>query len=142
MSTINHVSGRKYRILKDAVNKVWDEISFVNDAQDTYALDGMTVEQKIGDVKGLVTARSDQAGYVLDSRYCAAQPVTLSATLVQGQTTLTFTNTAISVAAKTEIFTNVWGVGPSNVVQSGTTLTLTFPAQENDVTVKVQLSAF
>ena len=142
MSTINHVSGRKYRILKDAVNKIWDEISFVNDAQDTIAADGMTVEQKVGGIKGIVTSRSDQAGYVLDSRYCAATPVTLSATLVQGQTTLTFTNSAINVNAKIEVFTNTYGVSPTNMAQSGTTLTLTFPAQSADVSVKVQISSF
>ena len=63
----------------------------------------------------------------------------LSATLVTGETTLTFTDDAITDNALIYIYTNVWGVQPSAVEQSGNTLTLTFDAQSADLGVKVEV---
>lgn len=63
----------------------------------------------------------------------------LSATLVAGETTLTFTDTAITDNAMIYIYTNEWGVQPSTVEQSGNTLTLTFDAHSADIGVKVEV---
>lgn len=63
----------------------------------------------------------------------------LSATLVTGETSLTFTDAAITDNAMIYIYTNVWGVQPSAVEQSGNTLTLTFDAQSEDLGVKVEV---
>ena len=63
----------------------------------------------------------------------------LSATLVTGETTLTFTDAAITDNALIYIYTSVWGVQPSAVERSGDTLTLTFDAQSADLVVKVEV---
>lgn len=63
----------------------------------------------------------------------------LSAALVTGETTLTFTDPAISDDAMIYIYTNVWGVDPVNAVQSENTLTLTFAEQSQDIQVKVEV---
>ena len=63
----------------------------------------------------------------------------LSAALVTGETTLTFTDDAITDNAMIYIYTNKWGVQPSAVEQSGNTLTLTFDAQSADLVVKVEV---
>lgn len=63
----------------------------------------------------------------------------LSATLVTGETSLAFTDDAITDNAMIYIYTNVWGVQPSAVDQSGNTLALTFDAQSSDIGVKVEV---
>lgn len=63
----------------------------------------------------------------------------LSATLVTGETMLTITDDAITDNAMIYIYTNVWGVQPSAVEQSGNALTLTFDAQSEDLGVKVEV---
>ena len=63
----------------------------------------------------------------------------LSATLVTGETTLIFTDDAITDSAIIYIYTDIWGVQPSAVVQSDNTLTLTFDAQSADLGVKVEV---
>ena len=64
-------------------------------------------------------------------------PVVLTSTLAAGATTLTFTNAAISASALIDVYTDTFGVNPSNQSVSGTTLTLTFKAQAAAVVVKV-----
>lgn len=64
-------------------------------------------------------------------------PVELSATLAIGATTLTFTNAAITNTAKIDVYTDTYTVSPTDITQSGTTLTLTFKAQSAAVAVKV-----
>ena len=63
----------------------------------------------------------------------------LSSTLVTGETTLTFTDDSIADDAMVYIYTNVWGVQPSAVEQSGNTLILTFDAQSADIGVKMEV---
>ena len=53
MSTENIVSGRKYRILSDAAQQIWDRISFWNKAADTEANDGIDLETKVGAINGI-----------------------------------------------------------------------------------------
>lgn len=56
MATENIVTGRKYRILSDAVNQIWDKISFWSKASDTEANDGNTLEYKVGAINGITDA--------------------------------------------------------------------------------------
>lgn len=145
MSTINKVTGKKYRILKDAVNKIWDEISFINLAQDTIANDGMTVEDKIGDLKGLVTTEQTASGYAMDASVAALAPKVFTGVIrPNGVLTLTFTDSAITSTSKIVIYTDQWGYSPKNdgVVTSGNTLTITFPESKVLTTVKVEVSNF
>lgn len=61
----------------------------------------------------------------------------LSGTLSIGSTTLTFTDSAIGNDSLVYIFTDPYGIVPTNAVQSGTTVTLTFDAQSVAVGVKL-----
>ena len=61
----------------------------------------------------------------------------LTANLTAGETTLTFTDMAITNNCRIDVYTNVYGVNPKTMTQSNTTLTLTFKAQSVSVAVKV-----
>lgn len=63
----------------------------------------------------------------------------LGGTLVAGNTTITFTDNAITATTMIDIFTNDDSVGWISRSVSGTTLTLTFPPQSSDLAVRVRL---
>lgn len=65
------------------------------------------------------------------------KPTELTATLSAGATSVSFTNAAITSTAKIDVYTDTFGVNPTNQSVSGTTLTLTFKAQTAAVSVKV-----
>ena len=61
----------------------------------------------------------------------------LTGTLDAGETELAFTNAAITSTARFETYTEDIYLPLIDIVRDGTTLTLTFPEQEEDVNVKV-----
>ena len=63
----------------------------------------------------------------------------LGGTLEAGDTQITFTDNAITATAMIDIYTSDSEVGWIEREVSGTTLTITFPSQENDLTVRVRL---
>lgn len=63
----------------------------------------------------------------------------LTNTLAAGATTLTFTSAAITNGCMIDVYADSYGVNPSNITQSGNTLTLTFDAQSKNVGVKVKV---
>ena len=143
MSTINQVTGKKYRILKDAANKIWDQISFWTSSSDVSFDDGMNAEQKVGAIKGLVTAEQSNSGYVLDATVAAIAPKVISATLrVGGDNTISITDPAITDTAKIQVFTNKYGFVPIYQTTSNHTLTITFPEPDEMVLIKVEVSEF
>ena len=143
MSTINTVTGKKYRILKDAVNKVWDQISFWTSSTDVEFNDGMTAEQKVGDIKGLVSSPQSTNGFVMDATVVSPVYKVLNGTIrPNGVLTLTFTDPLISDTAKIQIYTNVWAYTPEEVIVSGNTLTITFPEPDALTLVKVEVGDF
>ncbi len=60
--------------------------------------------------------------------------------LTAGSTTLTFSNVPITSNSMIDIYTNVYGLNPTNVVVDNNSMTLTFEAQQTDVSVKVKVS--
>lgn len=143
MSTINQVTGKRYRILKDATNKIWDEVSFRSVAADCYGADGQSLESKVGAIKGLVTEEQSNSGYVLDASVAAVAPKVFSITLRNGgETTVTITDSVITDTAKIAIYTNEWGFMPINSVVSNHTLTVEFPEPDDMVLVKIEVGEF
>ena len=144
MAIVNQVSGGRYRILRDEINKEWDEISFVNLAQDTICEDGMSVEEKVGDIVGLVTTQQDTPGYVMDASVTALAPKVFNGTLRPDSetTTLTFVDSAINDTAKISVYTSQWGYIPDDVTVSGNTLTIEFPIPDDLITIKVEVGEF
>ena len=55
MATINHVSGKSYRVCTDADNDVYDELSFGTDASDVSFTDGTDAESNLGAIKGITS---------------------------------------------------------------------------------------
>lgn len=47
------IKGRKYRILADSVERIWDKISFWTHADDVEFNDGRTAQQKVGGINGI-----------------------------------------------------------------------------------------
>lgn len=145
MSTINKVHGKKYRICKDAVQKIWDEISFITDSRDVTFTDNMTAEEKVGAIKGLVTSHQSETGYVMDASVTAPAPKVFTRTLRVGDTgeiNPPITDPCVTSTAKVQIYTDQWGYTPKSVVVTGNTLSITFPAPKVLTTVKVEISEF
>ena len=63
---------------------------------------------------------------------------TKTGTLTAGSTSITLTHSKLYTSSTIEIFTDTWGVNPTNVVVASGSITLTFEAQQNDVGVKVR----
>lgn len=143
MSIINTVTGKKYRILKDAVNKIWDQISFWTAASDVEFVDGLTAEDKVGAIKGLVTTEQTVPGFVMDASVTALAPKVFNGVVrPSGTLTLTFIDPVITDTAKIVISTSVWGYAPKTVTVSGNTLTMTFKNPAVLTEVKVEVSEF
>lgn len=66
--------------------------------------------------------------------------VVLTDTLEAGETTLTFTNNAITTNSTLDIYTDTFGVNPTNVTVSTGEIVLTFSEQANDLGVKVRVT--
>lgn len=60
--------------------------------------------------------------------------------LTAGATTVTVTDAAITATSAIDVYTNVWGVEPTNMVLATGSVTLTFEAQASDINVKVRVS--
>lgn len=137
--TENIKDRQPYRVCTDAENRVYDKIMLLTNGNSVDCEDGMTVEEKIGDFKGIVTDTQFQEGYVLDSTIAGKAPTILSATLRTGDTSVSFTNPKITSTAFIQFFTSMYGLSPKEVTQSGNTLTVLFAPQEIDVNVRVMI---
>lgn len=119
------------------VNLFLQKTSCINSAstalavtQDNIPLGCKAFAEEIGNYDFSGVGASVSAALVNLSNY-------VSATLATGETTLTFTNSAFGSTTGFRVQTDTWGINPTDVSLSGTTLTLTFDAQEADVVVRV-----
>ena len=61
----------------------------------------------------------------------------LSSTLTAGQTTITFTDSAITANSLIDVYAPVWY---SDLVQSAGSVVLTFPVQTSDISISIRVS--
>lgn len=61
----------------------------------------------------------------------------LSSTLTAGQTTVTFTDSAITANSLIDVYAPVWY---SDVVQSAGSVVITFPVQTSNISVEIKVS--
>lgn len=61
-------------------------------------------------------------------------------TLIAGQADITILSELITTSSTIEVFTDVFGVNPTNMVTTTGQVMITFPVQANDVGVKVRIS--
>ena len=67
MATENIVTGKKYRILKDATNKIWDVMSFWGKAKDVEFDDGKNAETKLGNIQGITSSLASDSSSIAAS---------------------------------------------------------------------------
>lgn len=101
------------------------------------------VESKIG-TGTLDTVAQDLIGAVneVNGKIPSGSAVEVqSATLTAGQTSkvLTFTDQTIGATTLIDVYTDTFGVNPTNVTYTASTVTLTFEAQASDVVVAVKV---
>lgn len=65
--------------------------------------------------------------------------IEVEGTLLAGTTTITLTDSAITTDSKFDFYTSIYGVNPTAVTVSNGSITLTFDAQETDMTVEVRV---
>lgn len=63
----------------------------------------------------------------------------VTGTLLAGQTSLTLSDASILTTSDLDIYTDTWGVSPTDVVASTGSVTLTFEVLESDLSVKVKV---
>lgn len=64
----------------------------------------------------------------------------VTGTLTAGSTSITLSDASISSSSTVDIYTDVFGVNPTNVVVSAGSVALTFEAQQSNIGVKVRIS--
>ena len=64
----------------------------------------------------------------------------VTGTLLTGATSLTLSDASITTTSTIDIYTDVFGIQPTNAVVATGSITLTFLAQASDITVKVRVS--
>ena len=64
----------------------------------------------------------------------------LTDTLTSGSTTLTISDAAITTTSTIDIYTDTFGIQPTNAVVTSGQIVLTFLAQASDLSVKVRVS--
>ena len=64
----------------------------------------------------------------------------VTGTLLTGATSLTLSDASITTTSTIDIYTDVFGIQPTNAVVATGSITLTFLAQASDLTVKVRVS--
>lgn len=65
--------------------------------------------------------------------------VEVTGTLLTGSTTLVLSDASITSTSTLDVFTDVYGVSPTDMVASTGSVTLIFEAQESDLGVKVRV---
>ena len=140
MSTIEKETGIKYRVLEDEITKTWKECSFTGIAEDITCNDGITVEEKLRNFKGISSVKQIETGYALDASVAGFAPRILSGILYAGETERSFTDSAITDDSIIQVATEIYGVNPVSMTQTGSTVTIVFPKQANDLRFKVIIS--
>lgn len=69
-----------------------------------------------------------------------ASKADITDTLTAGQTSITLSDASITTTSTIDIYTDVFGIQPTNAVVATGSITLTFLAQSSDITVKVRVS--
>lgn len=65
--------------------------------------------------------------------------VEVTGTLLAGTTTLVLSDASITSTSTLDVFTDVYGISPTDMVATTGSVTLTFEAQESDLGVKVRV---
>lgn len=105
-------------------------------------------ESKKATLNGLGNALNNSIEYTSALRTTSKTPIGaineingkwVTQTLTAGSTTMTISDEAITTASSFDFYTDKFGVSPTGATVATGTLTLTFPAQQTDISVKVRI---
>lgn len=90
----------------------------------------------------LATVSKNVVGAINEVRTLAfALPwVDVTGTLIAGNTSVTLSNAAITTASTIDVYADIFGVSPTDMVVSAGQVVLTFPAQSSNMNVKVRIT--
>lgn len=127
------------------VKKTWtDRVTEYPTRRTLTKEDGTTEIVTVARNEGTVSAEGDAFSAAnmndLERRIADAQPVILTGTLAAGETTIAFTDDAITTESTFDFYTSIYGVSPVSapIVTDGS-ITLEFDAQETDMNVEVRV---
>lgn len=89
--------------------------------------------------KGYILAVNDAGNWQITDPPFAAKPTVITGTLSAGSTTLTLQNAAITINSVYDIYTDKWGVNPTDVVVTAGKITMTFEKQNASIGVRVEV---
>lgn len=116
-------------------------VASVNTSSDTGYYEGKLSGQELGDsllgVLGFPLLITGTSADTVAGAINELAGVTLTDTLTIGATSMTLSDAAITTASTLDIYTDAWGVSPSNVAVSTGSIVLTFEAQASALGVKV-----
>lgn len=119
------------------------ELSAVNPASDTgYSSMKMPITALASKLLGGTQYAADlqTAAKTIFGAINEVAGIVLSGTLTAGQTSITFTNAAITASSTlANVWINVFGVYPTDIVITDGSITLTFESQASDLGVKVRI---
>ena len=119
------------------------EISAVNPASDTgYSSMKMPITALASKLLGGTQYAADlqTAAKTIFGAINELAGIVLSGTLTAGQTSITFTNAAITASSTlANLWINAFGVYPTDIVITDGSITLTFESQASDLGVKVRI---
>lgn len=78
-----------------------------------------------------------ELGAIEDEIDAINKPIKYEGTLEAGDTSISFTVTGLQSTSLVSVYTSVFGVSPTAITESGTTITLTFDEQESDLGVSL-----
>ena len=109
--------------------------NMIQNADGTVSFEDVTTYSQIGDSFGAsdINATNEKVNEVNSNLEIIRQ------TLSSGNTTLSFTDSRITADTVFDFYTSIYGVNPTEVVVSDTTLTLTFDSQDSDMEVGVRI---
>ena len=143
-SIINNVLHRDYKVLADNTvgSFIWNRLSFWTHASDVQFNDGKTAQEKVGSINGITTSTTiTTPGYAADATTVTALDKKVSqyvsGTLAANSTTIRFTNANFNANTHFDVYSSVFGLDPTGMSLSGTTLTITFKAISQAATIKV-----
>lgn len=89
--------------------------------------------------KGYILAVNEAGNWQITAPPFEAKPIVITGTLPAGSTTLTLQNAAITINSVYDIYTDKWGVNPTDVVVTAGKITMTFEKQNASLGVRVEV---
>lgn len=118
------------------------KFNVIENADGTVSFEDVTAYEVKGDNFGAdeVNAIHEGLNTLMDEVGVSKSRAEIVETLAAGETSIAFENKAITTSSTIDIYTDVYGVNPTDISVEDGIITLTFKEQDSDVSVKVRVS--